>query len=290
MIENFVAVDWGSTNRRIYHIAADGRVVSRSADGRGLHAITDFPTEIDRLRSDIGALPILLAGTIGSNRGWVEVPYVPAPARLADIAVGVLQVADGVAIVPGVSVADALRPDVMRGEEVQVLGALALGLIGDGLVCLPGTHSKWVVVSDGAIASIRTVMTGDIFAALQSASVLADLLVDAPACDAVFALGVDHGLESNDLTAELFTTRARVLTAGMTRADAASRISGLLIGTDVRIGLGHGRADAVPLIGASGLCERFALALRRAGREAIIIDGDTAFVAGASAIMKELAA
>jgi 2-dehydro-3-deoxygalactonokinase len=290
MIENFVAVDWGSTNRRIYHIAADGRIVSRSADGRGLHAITDFPTEIDRLRSDIGALPLLLAGTIGSNRGWVEVPYVPAPARLADIAVGVLQVADGVAIVPGVSVADALRPDVMRGEEVQVLGALALGLIGDGLVCLPGTHSKWVVVSDGAIASIRTVMTGDIFAALQSASVLADLLVDAPACDAVFALGVDHGLESNDLTAELFTTRARVLTAGMTRADAASRISGLLIGTDVRIGLGHGRADAVPLIGASGLCERFALALRRAGREAIIIDGDTAFVAGASAIMKELAA
>jgi 2-dehydro-3-deoxygalactonokinase len=290
MIENFVAVDWGSTNRRIYHIAADGRVVSRSADGRGLHAITDFPTEIDRLRSDIGALPLLLAGTIGSKRGWVEVPYVPAPARLADIAVGVLQVADGVAIVPGVSVADALRPDVMRGEEVQVLGALALGLIGDGLVCLPGTHSKWVVVSDGAIASIRTVMTGDIFAALQSASVLADLLVDAPACDAVFALGVDHGLESNDLTAELFTTRARVLTAGMTRADAASRISGLLIGTDVRIGLGHGRADAMPLIGASGLCERFALALRRAGREAIIIDGDTAFVAGASAIMKELAA
>lgn len=290
MIESFVAVDWGSTNRRIHHIAGDGRVISRSADDRGLGAITDFPAEIDRLRSTLGALPLLLAGTIGSNRGWVEVPYVPAPARLADVAGGVLPVADGIAIVPGVSCADRQRPDVMRGEEVQLLGALALGLIGDGLVCLPGTHSKWVVVEDGAIASIRTVMTGDIFAALQRASILADLLVDAPACDAVFALGVDHGLEFPDLTAELFTTRARVLTAGMTRADAASRISGLLIGSDVRIGLGHGRADVVPLIGTAGLCDRFALALRRAGREAIIIDDDTAFVAGASAIMKALAA
>ena len=289
MTQSFVAVDWGSTNRRIFHIAADGRVISRSNDDRGLRAITDFPAEVDRLRSNAGALPLLLAGTIGSNRGWVEVPYVPTPARLADVAVGVLQVADGVAIVPGVSFADPLRPDVMRGEEVQVLGALALGLIDDGLVCLPGTHSKWVAVNDGAIASFRTVMTGDIFAALQSASVLADLLVDVPACDGVFALGVDHGLETNDLTAELFTTRARVLTAGMTRADAASRISGLLIGADVRIGLGHRRADVVPLIGTSGLCERFALALQRAGREAMIIDGDTVFVAGASAIMKELA-
>ena len=289
MTKSFVAVDWGSTNRRIFHIA-DGVVTSHSADDRGLRAVSDFPAEIARLRTGIGAQPLLLAGTIGSNRGWVEVPYVPVPARLADLAAGVLSVAGGVSIVPGVSFADQLRPDVMRGEEVQLVGALALGLIGDGLVCLPGTHSKWVAVNDGAIDSFRSVMTGDIFAALQSASILSDLLVDAPACDAVFAQGVDHSLEANDLTAELFTTRARVLTAGMSRTDAASRISGLLIGADVRIGLGHRRADVVPLIGAPGLCERFALALQRAGRESVIIDGDTAFIAGATAIMKEIAA
>ena len=289
MTQSFVAVDWGSTNRRIFRID-DGVVTSRSADDRGLRAVTDFPTEIAALRAGAGALPLLLAGTIGSNRGWVEVPYVPAPARIADVAAGVLAVADGVSIVPGISVADPLRPDVMRGEEVQLFGALALGLIGDGLVCLPGTHSKWVEVDHGAIDSFRSVMTGDILAALQSASILSDLLVDAPACDAVFAQGVDHGLEANDLTAELFTTRARVLTQGMSRADAASRISGLLIGADVRIGLGHRRADVVPLIGSPALCARFALALQRAGRESVIIDGDAAFVAGAIAIMKEIAA
>jgi 2-dehydro-3-deoxygalactonokinase len=289
MTQSFVAVDWGSTNRRIFHIV-DGVVTARSADDRGLRAVTDFPSEIARLRAGAGALPLLLAGTIGSNRGWVEVSYVPAPARLADVAAGVLAVADGVSIVPGISFADPLRPDVMRGEEVQLFGALALGLIGDGLVCLPGTHSKWVEIDDSAIDSFRSVMTGDILAALQSASILSDLLVDAPACDAVFAQGVDHGLEANDLTAELFTTRARVLTQGMSRADAASRISGLLIGADVRIGLGHRRADVVPLIGTPALCARFALALQRAGRESVIIDGDAAFVAGATAIMKEIAA
>ncbi len=289
MTQSFVAVDWGSTNRRIFHIS-DGAVTGHSADDRGLRTVTDFPAEIARLRGLVGDVPLLLAGTIGSNRGWVEVPYVAAPARLADIAAGVLQVAPGVSIVPGISVADPLRPDVMRGEEVQLLGALALGLIGDGLVCLPGTHSKWVVMTDGAIDCFRSVMTGDIFAALQSATVLSDLLVDAPACDVVFAEGVDHGIEANDLTAELFTTRARVLTQGMSRPDAASRISGLLIGADVRIGLGHRRADVVPLIGTPALCERFALALQRAGRESVIIDGDAAFVAGAIAIMKDIAA
>jgi len=281
----FIAVDWGTTNRRVFHIAADGSVLSRTQDGRGILAVRDFPDEIAALRQEAGDLPILLAGMIGSNRGWVEAPYVPAPARLAAVAGAAVVVAPGVTIVPGVAIFDPVRPDVMRGEEVQIFGGRAE--TGDGLVCLPGTHTKWVEIEDGAIMRFRSVMTGDLMAALKARSILSDLLDYEPQCDAAFVDGVDHGLEQADLTAELFTTRARVLTGGMTALDAASRISGLLIGTDVRTGIGRSRADVVPLIGAPALCQRFALALQRAGRETVIIDGEAAFVAGASAIMRE---
>jgi 2-dehydro-3-deoxygalactonokinase len=180
---------------------------------------------------------------------------------------------------------DPAHPDVMRGEEVQIIGALALGEIGNGLVCLPGTHSKWVEIEAGQITRFRTIMTGDMLAALKARSILSDLLDHEPQCDAAFAAGVDHSLEATDLTAELFTSRARVLTGAMTPPDAASRISGLLIGADVRTGLGRSRADVVPLIGTPALCERFAVALQRAGRESVVIDGETAFIAGARAIM-----
>ena len=285
MTMEFIAVDWGTTNRRIFHIAADGALLSRGADDRGILGSRDFPAEIAALRREAGAVPLLLAGMIGSNRGWIEAPYVKTPAGLAAIAAGAAEAAAGVAIVPGVLFDDPSHPDVIRGEEVQIIGALAMGEIGDGLVCLPGTHSKWVEIEAGQITRFRTIMTGDILAALKARSILSDLLDNEPQCDAAFVAGVDHSLEATDLTAELFTARARVLTEAMTPPDAASRISGLLIGADVRTGLGRSRADVVPLIGAAALCERFAVALQRAGRESIVIDGEAAFIAGARAIM-----
>jgi 2-dehydro-3-deoxygalactonokinase len=285
MTMDFIAVDWGTTNRRIFHIGADGALLSKSSDDRGTLGSRDFPAEIAALRLDAGNVPLLLAGMIGSNRGWVETPYVPAPAGLAAVAAGAIEAAAGVTIVPGVLFDDPTHPDVMRGEEVQIIGALALGEIGDGLVCLPGTHTKWVEVEAGQILRFRTIMTGDLLAALKARSILSDLLDHEPQCDEMFVAGVDHSLEHADLTAELFTTRARVLTGRMTPADAASRISGLLIGADVRTGLGRSRSDVVPLIGATGLCQRFGLALQRAGRESIVIDGEAAFIAGARAII-----
>ena len=134
----------------------------------------------------------------------------------------------------------------------------------------------------------RSIMTGDMLAALKARSILSDILDHEPACDTFFVEGVDHALDNGDLTAELFGARAHVITGQMRPQDAASRISGLLIGTDVRTGLGRGRADVVTLVGAPALCERYAMALRRAGRESLMIDGDTAFVAGAAAVMASL--
>ncbi len=280
----FVAVDWGTSNRRVFVIGDDGAVVSAREDDRGILNCADFAGELAAIRAAANGAPVLLAGMIGSNRGWVEVPYVRAPAGLGDIARGVHWVDDGIGIVPGVAFDDGQAADVMRGEEVQLLGALALGEIGDGLVAHPGTHGKWVEIAGGCIVRFRTVMTGDVFAALKAKSILSDLLAHDAGDGDAFVAGVDHALANTDLTAELFTTRARVLLGRAAAADAASYVSGLLIGSEVRIGLGRLRTPVVPLIGAPALTRRFAIALERAGRSARVIDGAAAFVAGMRAI------
>lgn len=275
----FVAVDWGTTNRRAWTVTG-GTATPLLADEQGILACTDFAAAVAELRARGGGLPLLMAGMIGSNRGWVEVPYVAAPAGLAEIAAAVTWVERGIGIVPGVSFVDGLRADIMRGEEVAMLGAN----LANGLVCHPGTHTKWVEMEDGAIARFRTVMTGDVFAALAHRSILSDLLAHPAPVDDAFTAGVDHALASTDLTAELFSTRARVILGRADAAHAASYVSGLLIGSDVRIGLGRLRADVVPVLGAPVLTARFAAALTLAGRTAVEHDGGTAFIAGMMAI------
>ena len=284
----FVAVDWGTTNRRAWTVAA-GQATPLLSDDQGILAVADFAAEVADLRQRAGGAPVLMAGMIGSNRGWREVPYVSAPATLAQVAAGVAWVEPGVGIVPGVSFVDGDRADVMRGEEVQLLGACALANVDcDGLVCHPGTHTKWVEMEGGAIARFRTVMTGDLFAALAHKSILSDLLAHDAPVDAAFLAGVDHALANTDLTAELFAARARVVLGLREAAHAASYVSGLLIGSDVRTGLGRLRADVVPVLGAPALTARFAAALVRAGRIAAEHDGDAAFVAGMVAIAEAL--
>lgn len=282
MALDLLAVDWGTSNRRIFRITGD--TVTERQDDQGILSASDLGSAVDALIAEAGGAPLLLAGMIGSNRGWVEAPYVPAPASLSAIGAAMVRPRPGVMLVPGV--VDPTRPDVMRGEEVQLLGAIAMGAIGDGLACHPGTHSKWVEIEDGRIARFRTVMTGDLFAALKARSILSDLLAGPADDDASFAAGVDHALANPDLPAELFTVRARVLTGALPAAAAASYVSGLLIGSDIRIGLGRTRADVVPLIGDPVLCGRFARALERASRGAVVIDGAEAFVAGARALLK----
>lgn len=281
---DFVAVDWGTSNRRVFEIAG-GAVTGTREDDKGILNCDDFAGEVATLRDAAGGAPLLLAGMIGSNRGWVEVPYVAAPAGLAQIAAAVTWVQPGVGIVPGVSFSDGIAADVMRGEEVQVLGALALGEVGDGLLAHPGTHGKWIEVEDGRISRFRTVMTGDVFAALKAKSILSDLLQGEAGTGAAFVAGVDHGLAHGDLLAELFSVRARVLLGLGLKEDAASYVSGLLIGNEVSIGLGRRREPVIPVIGTATLAERFAVALDRAGRTARIVDGEDAFVAGMIAIM-----
>jgi len=175
----FIAVDWGTTNRRAYRLDRTGACDDEFEDGQGVLSVAPggFPEAVAEIRRRLGDLPLLLAGMVGSNRGWVEAPYVRCPAGLDDLAASLVWPGERQAIVPGVSFVGDGRADVMRGEEVQLLGAVAAGHVpADALVCHPGTHNKWVVVEDGRIASFRTVMTGELFNLLRQHSILADLL------------------------------------------------------------------------------------------------------------------
>jgi 2-dehydro-3-deoxygalactonokinase len=218
----------------------------------------------------------------------VEAPYVPCSAGLAEIASSLIWAEAGrAAIVPGLSSQE--PPDVMRGEEVQILGAIEAGLIpGYGLVCHPGTHNKWVSLESGRIARFRTVMTGELFGMLQERGILSEILQGEVADGEPFRAGVVRGLERRPLTAELFSVRANVLLGEGRAEDAAAFTSGLLIGTDVAVGLARLFDDQVFIMGRPDLTALYAAAFEVAGRKSQQVDGETAFLAGIQAIAGRL--
>ena len=289
--DGYIAVDWGTTNRRAYALDAAGAVEDSVEDGLGIMKVgaDGFEAAVAGLRGRLGDRPMLLAGMIGSNRGWREAPYVPCPAGAATVAATILWIEPGrLGIVPGVSQAGGRPADVMRGEEVQAFGALATGrLPGDSLICHPGTHSKWIVMRGGRIERFTTVMTGEIFALLKAHSILGPQLQQAPAADAAFDEAVAAGLAGEEPLAALFGIRARHL-LGQGEANGASYASGLLIGADVRAGLRYGEADPIGLVGRSDLRGLYAAALAREGVTPVEVDGSEAFLAGIALLTERL--
>jgi 2-dehydro-3-deoxygalactonokinase len=289
--DGFIAADWGTTNRRAYRIDGSGRCCDEFEDDKGVLSVEadGFPAAVAEIRERLGDLPLLLAGMIGSNKGWQEARYVAAPAEIDDLVHALVWPGEREAIVPGVSYQGDSRADVMRGEEVQLLGAVAAQTVPpDALVCHPGTHNKWARLEAGRIAGFRTVMTGELFNLLKEHSILADLLKDDAQMGEAFAAGARHGLEHNDLPAELFSIRARVLLGEAKAENAPSYTSGLLVGSDVRIGL-NGTADRqIYVMGRPELTRLYAAAIREAGREAIELDGEQSFLSGIREIAKRM--
>jgi len=282
--DGYIAVDWGTTNRRAYALDGDGRLTDSFGDDLGLMAVPKggFDAAAAEIRARLGDRPMLLAGMVGSNRGWREAAYAPSPAGAEDLARAILWIEPGrTGIVPGVSQRGAAGADVMRGEEVQVLGAVAAGQVPpDGLICHPGTHAKWIVIEGARIASFRTMMTGELFSLLSKHSILADQLQGEVRPDAAFEAGVEEAMAGGELLSGLFRIRARHL-LGESVGEPASYASGLLIGCDVRSGLKMAGSGAqVALIGRLDLCELYASALSRAGRRSVQIEGAEAFLAG----------
>jgi 2-dehydro-3-deoxygalactonokinase len=289
--DGFIAVDWGTTNRRAYLIDSGGKQSGEFEDGKGILSVPDggFPAAIAEIREKLGDRPLLLAGMVGSNRGWKDAPYVPCPAGIDDLARKLVWAGEREAIVPGVSYVGDGRADVMRGEEVQVLGAVAAGLVdSNALVCHPGTHNKWTVLHKAEIHSFRTVMTGELFSLLKEHSILADLLKGPVEDNDVFKGAARHAIFNESLPAELFSVRASVLLGEMRKEDAASYASGLLIGTDVRIGLAVPTGAQVVVMGRPELTRLYSAALAEAKREAVELDGEQCFLAGIHEIAKRI--
>ncbi|QQS15244.1 MAG: 2-dehydro-3-deoxygalactonokinase [Rhodospirillales bacterium] len=280
-----IALDWGTTSLRGWLLGADGTILERRAGGPGVMSVPagGFAAAYDSFtadwRRDHPVAPAIASGMVGSRQGWIEAPYVDCPAGFDAVVAGLTRAAaDAPMIVPGVARREAgAMPDVMRGEETQIFGALGDDS-GGGAFVLPGTHSKWAVVERGRIVRFSTWMTGELFAVLRAHSILgrtmpADGAV--PHDGAAFAAGVRDGLAHGaSLPSRLFGVRAGVLLGRLEERGSASFLSGLLIGAEIGAAVRDAPAGDVVLIGAAGLVARYAEALTIAGIASRTADPD----------------
>lgn len=236
-----IAVDWGSSAFRAYGLDAAGNILTRHASAGGILSVDNRDFE-GALQREIGGwlsptIPLIASGMITSRQGWVETPYVPCPADAAAIAALAVphQRKDGGSLLftPGATMADGIQ-DVMRGEEIQILGGVDMA--GEALCLLPGTHSKWARVSGGAIRAFATFLTGDVFAALIGHTILGRMAEGRAHAPAAFARGVEDGAASakgGALLHDIFAARTAVLAGKLEMADVASFLSGFLIGAEI---------------------------------------------------------
>lgn len=299
-----IAGDWGTTHLRLH--LCRGTAVLDAAEGAGIGALSlsaeaTLFAAIDPWVRKHGRLPIWLAGMVGSRNGWREVPYAQCPADIEKLRSSLLRFkANGhnVAIAAGVSCLNPLgAPDVMRGEETQILGAIAsyaqLGR-GRSVIALPGTHTKWALVRDGELHSFQTSLSGELYALLKERSTLLKAQAAAENADDErkgFATGLRRSRElaSVPLSHLLFEVRSRQLVQGMSHAEAASFLSGLIIGQDVLGALPLfdrtlGNGAAVPIIGAPKLTALYSSALAAHGIGALPLDATALTIAGLNAL------
>ncbi len=276
-----IALDWGTSSFRAYLLDAEGHVRERREAAAGILSVKDgaFDAEMEKHIADWSVeLPVIASGMITSRQGWVEVPYVKCPAGAGELASGMLEHHSArsrpIHFVPGMSrhSADGV-PDVMRGEEVQVIGALAGG---DELLVAPGTHSKWIDARDGVIFDFSTYMTGEMFAVLRQHSILGRLMSEGGHDDKAFDKGLAAGFrEPGALLHTLFSTRTLGLFGQLPEAALASYLSGMLIGAETghAVSLRKGVRSCI-ILASQALGQLYVRALRLAGIEARLAEPD----------------
>jgi 2-dehydro-3-deoxygalactonokinase len=281
-----VIVDWGTSSFRGWLMSASGEVLAESRGSEGmLHCVGAgfapvLRDHLSRLAAPAGA-PVLICGMAGARQGWAEAPYLETPTRLDALHEGAIRIdtPGDVRILPGVAQARPDRPDVMRGEETQLLGVTEPDFTG--LVCIPGTHSKWVRIEAGRIVEFSTYMTGELFSVISQHSILVHALEaagPAPLDSQPFRDGLSTALAApTALTASLFRLRASQLLGYEQRADGAARLSGLLIGTELADALHrHGPQQSLRLIATGSLGLLYEAALTGQGFDVTTVDAEQA--------------
>ncbi|HYL19428.1 MAG TPA: 2-dehydro-3-deoxygalactonokinase [Burkholderiales bacterium] len=277
-----IAIDWGTTSFRAYRLSQQGSVQEKREATLGILAVPDgnFSAALESQVGDWlddGDAPVLMSGMIGSRQGWKEAPYAACPAGEAEIAARMVDVNWGEGrrawIVPGLSCRDSADiPDVLRGEETQLLGVLSDLPHNSVWVCLPGTHSKWARLEDRRIVEFSTHMTGEVFAIMRQHSILGRMMREAQVDEEAFADGVVRARDAGGLLHHLFGVRSAGLFGQLADESSASYLSGLLIGHELasipRL------SETVYVLAAEQLAARYVQALSTCGISALVLDSD----------------
>ncbi len=283
---DWVAVDWGTSNVRAWAMRADGAVLGHRASDKGMSGLK--PSEYEPALLDLidpWRIPkrteVVICGMAGSRQGWAEAAYTHVPTKPIGLTMAHVPTLDprlSVHILPGLS--QLSPPDVMRGEETQIAGFLTRNPEFDGVICLPGTHSKWVHTSAGEVVSFRTFLTGELFATLADYSVLRHSIGEGWDAD-TFDAAVDEALSKPEmLAARLFSIRADGLLNGTVGGAARARLSGLLIGVEIAAAKPYWLGQNIALIGASPLSALYAKALEAQGVPTLCVSVDDMTLAG----------
>ncbi|MEZ5783109.1 MAG: 2-dehydro-3-deoxygalactonokinase [Rhizobiaceae bacterium] len=290
-----VAVDWGTSSLRVWLLDGHGAVLGEARSNEGMQKAREigFAPVLDRVLTELSApagLATIVCGMAGARQGWIEAPYAEVPCTLDHIFDGAIAVpypGRDVKIVPGLAQTSSSSPDVMRGEETQIAGAV--GNLGSGrhVVCMPGTHSKWVEIENGRVTGFTSWMTGEVFNLFAVHSILSHSIGDAAtgikADDPAFAEGLARGLDEPDrVTSLTFGIRAATLLHGLPPGAAAARLSGILIGAEIASARKRYLAESkeVILVASGRLGDVYAFAVGKAGLSARLVDADEAVRAG----------
>jgi len=263
-----IGIDWGTSSLRAYLLDSEGKLIEARTRPWGIRHLPNggFDAALTEIATDWPELPRLACGMVGSRDGWLAVPYINIPAHATQLSSTIhsLCAKDGM----DVHIVSGLRnpsgPNVMRGEETQLIGALALrpGLATHSNWVFPGTHSKWVSVCDGDVVDFFTLMTGELFALIRQHSILCTDSNDASVDTDAFKRGVIAARDSGAAGAfsRLFSARALMLDGQLEQSCVPEYLSGLLIGEEFRSSLASNRFhldEPFHLIGDTGLCARY---------------------------------